>query len=136
MTDEIVGFGGKEVVARISEDRLAAVTGVAHAGAVGAAAKPRRTAEQRKLVEPDLSRIRRRGLEETPEEQKRRLAAKAVNFSTSFIVRLAIIAAAVMYAREVYESTGAIHRGIAICLFIMCADYGRLIMKAMTHGTK
>lgn len=132
-----MGFGNKQTAPRISGSRLAAVAGGGAAAApVGAEGQTQRTAAQRSLVEPDLSRIKPRGINETEEERKRRLAAKTVNFTATFIARAAIIAAAIMYGKELYESTGAIHRGVAAGVIAMCLDYCRVIMKAMEPGTK
>lgn len=135
-----MAFGGKNAQAAvIGGDRLAAIAGsaptaaaadVASPGAVATA--PRRSAD----LQPDPSRIRPRQIEETPETRKRRLAAKTVNFTATIIARIVIIGGAGLWAWKQYEYTGQIHRGVAVGVFIMFGDLGRVLLKAMEPGTK
>lgn len=132
-----MAFGTKKNInpAAIGGDRLAAVAGVpVNASGVEAASpvQPRSGAG----VQPDPSRIRPRQIEETPEARSRRLAAKTVNFTATIIARIVIIAAAGLWAWKQYEYTGQIHRGVAIGVFVMFGDLGRVIMKATEPGTK
>lgn len=122
-----MGFGKQQTAARISSDRLAAMTGVETAGG-----EP----PPRVSLEPDLSRIRKNRLEETPEERQQRLAAKTVNFSTTFLIRSIILVAVAWFGYNAYQMTGDIHRGIAIGMFVMAGDFGRVMLKAMEPGTK
>jgi len=131
-----MGFGSKKPVARISVDRLAAVTGgggveMAEAAAAAAPSPPRPV-----MLEPDVSRIRKNMVDEAPEERKRRLAAKTVNFSTTILARMVILAAAGFYAWNEFQFSGQVHRGVAIGLFAMTADLGRVTLKVMTPGSK
>ncbi len=131
-----MAFGGRQqAAARVSADRLASLSGGGAATAAmpggGAPAQPRRVS-----VEPDLSRIRRNSIDETPEARKKRLAAKTVNYTATFLARIVIIAAAGYYGYELYHSTGQVHRGIAVGIFAMTADLGRVILKAMEPGSK
>lgn len=115
--------------------RLASLAG--GGDAMAAAAAPGPTARPaRNLLEPDLSRIRPRGVDETEEQRRRRLAAKTVNFSMSFLARTVILAALAMFAFSLYERTGSVHRGIGALMFVIFADFGRAILKAMEPGTK
>ncbi len=133
-----MGFGDKKPAPQISLDRLAAVAGrgdvVETAEPVAAAAAP---LARPVSLEPDVSRIRKTNMvDETPEAHKRRLAAKTVNFSMTFLVRTAIFAAVVYYAWNEHHLTGQIHRGVAIGLLVMAADFGRVALKAMAPGSK
>lgn len=107
-------------------------------GGGAAAAEPAAVSSRpaRNLLEPDLSRIRPRGIDETEEQRRRRLAAKTVNFSMSFLARTVILAALAMFAFSLYERTGSVHRGIGALMFVIFADFGRAILKAMEPGTK
>ncbi len=126
-----MGFGDKKPTAQISLNRLAAVAG---GGAIEA---PEHVEARPVMLEPDLSRIKKTNmLDATPEAHKRRLAAKIVNFSTTFLVRIIILAAVAYYAWNEYQFTGQIHRGVAIGLLVMAADFGRVTLKAMTPGSK
>ena len=131
-----MGRSGKQQAAlRVSAGRLASVvSGASYASAVAAAdvvaPKPRVTHE------PDLSRIRARGPEETPDQRKKRLAAKTVNFSATFLARIIVMLALGSFAYDIYESTGAIHRGAAAGMFAMVLDFGRVLLKATEPGTK
>jgi|GEM_PF-1544240 len=132
-----MAFGTRKNInpAAVGGDRLAAVAGVpvnAPVAEGASPAQPRRSAN----VQPDPSRIRPRQIEETPEMRKRRLAAKTVNFTATIIARIVIIAAAGLWAWKQYEYTGQIHRGVAIGIFVMFGDLGRVIMKASEPGTK
>lgn len=131
-----MAFSKKNAAAQISMDRLAAVAGVsAGAGvaqvAAGGAARARRVS-----LEPDVSRIRKNAIEETPEERKRRLAAKTVNFGATIIARIIILAAAGLYVWQTYQFSGQMHRGLAFGIFAMTADLGRVMLKAMEPGSK
>lgn len=128
-----MGFGGKKPAIAMNANRLAAVAGAsaAPAASAGEAAPPRRVS-----VEPDLSRIRKCSIDETPEERKKRLAAKTVNFSATIIARLVIIGAAGLFAWSEFQNTGKFHRGVAIGIFAMTADLGRVILKALEPGSK
>ncbi len=135
-----MAFGSKQNSAalQISVDRLAAVAGApggASLLATNAVASPVRQRPRGEL-QPDPSRIRPRQLEETPEDRKRRLAAKTVNFTATTIARIVIIAAAGLWAWEQYQYTGQIHRGVAVGILVMFGDLGRVIMKASEPGTK
>ncbi len=132
-----MGFGDKKPVAQISMDRLAAVVG--HGAVETAAVVEMAPALPVRPVtmEPDVSRIRKTNIvDETPEAHKRRIAAKAVNFSITFLIRTIIFAAVVYYAWNEQKLTGHIHRGMAIGLLVMAADFGRVALKAMTPGSK
>ena len=119
---------------RVSGDRLAALAGGGASIAVSevAGGAPR----QRMELQPDLSRMRPRGVMETPEQRKRRLTAKKINFTMTFLARTVIIVAVAYLMKEAYDGTGAIHRGYATGMFLMVADFGRCILKAMEPGTK
>ncbi len=133
-----MAFGAKNAgVAAVGVDRLAAVAGssshtITTEDAASAPSTPRRYAE----VQPDPSRIRPRQIDESPEERKRRLAAKTVNFTATIIARIVIIAGAGLWAWKQYEFTGQIHRGVAVGAFVMFGDLGRVILKATEPGTK
>jgi len=127
--------GGKQLAARISSDRLAAVAGGGASVAVPAGGAPA-SPVQRGAVQPDLSRIRKCAINETPAERKKRLAAKTINYTATIIARIAIIAAACYYGWEHYQMTGAIHRGFATGVFVVIIDIGRVAMKAMEPGSK
>lgn len=134
-----MGFGNKQPAARISGDRLAAVTGgtaTAAAAVAGGAAIGGAAARRRVSVEPDLSKIRKNRIEETAEERKKRLAAKTVNFGATIIARIVIIGAAGLYGYSIYEGSGAIPRGVAIGIFAMLGDLGRVVLKALEPGSK
>jgi hypothetical protein len=134
-----MGFGNKkEPPVSASMDRLAAVAGGAPAAAPAVAGegqsgpKPQR----RKELQIDVTRIRPRQIEETAEQRKRRLAAKTVNFTATIIARVVIIVGAGIYGWDIYESTGQVHRGVAIGIIVMIGDLGRVVMKASEPGTK
>jgi len=128
-----MGFGGKKPAMAMNADRLAAVAGASAAPALSAG----EAAPQRRVsVEPDLSRIRKCSIDETPEERKKRLAAKTVNFSATIIARLFIIGAAGLFAWNEFQNTGQLHRGVAVGVFAMTADLGRVILKALEPGSK
>ncbi|WP_428410496.1 hypothetical protein [Hyphococcus sp.] len=132
-----MAFAKKQEPPRISADRLASLAGGRAAMAAEAAAPAESAPRFRGEIQPDLSRIRPRGAAiETPEERKRRLAAKTVNFTMTFIARIAIMAAVGYLLYEGWQGTGAIHRGYAFGMFAMFADFGRVILKAMEPGTK
>lgn len=125
----------KTPAARASADRLAALAGVS-ATSSGAAAMAAPGPPRRVSVEPDVTRIRKCAIEETPEERKKRLAAKSVNFGASFFARILILGAAGYFLWIEFQSTGQIHRAVATGVFAMVADFGRVVMKAMTPGSK
>ena len=136
-----MGFKKQETAPRIDAGRLAALAGkkgegaapASPAGAPPASDEPPR---RRVSVEPDLSRINKNRLIETAEQRKKRLAAKSVNFSASFIARAAIIAAALWYGYGLYQSTGDIDRMVAVGVLVMAADFGRVLLKAMEPGSR
>lgn len=130
-----MGFGKQQAVARISGDRLAAVTGGGNISAEPdlASSQPMM---RRESVQPDLSKMRKNRIEETPEQRKKRMAAKTVNFGATFLVRIIIIGAAGYFGYQVYESTGAFPRNIGIGIFVMVGDFGRVLIKAMEPGSK
>ncbi len=127
--------GKQQAALRVSADRLASVaSGASYSSALAAAdiqaPKPRVTHEV------DLSRMRARGVEETPQQRKKRLAAKTVNFGATFLARVLIMLALASFGYDIYESTGVIHRGVGAGMFAMVLDFGRVVMKAMEPGTK
>ena len=127
-----MGFGGKKPAMAMNASRLAAVAGASAAPTASGTEAPRRHVS----VEPDLSRIRKCSIDETPEERKKRLAAKTVNFSATIIARLVIIGAAGLFAWSEFQNTGKIHRGVALGIFAMTADLGRVLLKALEPGSK
>ncbi len=119
---------------RVSADRLAAIAGgvpLADEPAAQSAGPPART-----MLEPDLSRIRPRGVIETPEQRKKRMTAKVINFTFTIFARLVIMAALGMFMWSGYEITGTIQRGPALGMIALFADLGRVLLKAMEPGTK
>ncbi|MHA7871643.1 MAG: hypothetical protein ACX939_04765 [Hyphococcus sp.] len=132
-------YGGKKrEAAGVSSARLAAVAGApasAEAAPDSAPAGPSAPV-RRASVEPDLSKIRKYSIDETPEARKKRLAAKTVNFSATIIARIIIIAAVCLYGWAEFQGTGKIHRGIAVGVFAMLADLGRVSLKALDPGSK
>lgn len=133
-----MAFGGKKTVERVSMDRLAAIAGVAPATAAATAdagssgGVPRR----RVSVEPDMSRIRKNSIDESEEDRRKRMAAKTVNFGATIIARVMILAAAGWYFYNMFEYSGQVHRGLAVGMFAMTADLGRVVLKAMEPGSK
>ncbi|NOX94956.1 MAG: hypothetical protein GXP04_07635 [Alphaproteobacteria bacterium] len=128
-----MGANDKIPSIQIGADRLAAVAG----GAVAMqrevmAPEPARRVKR----ELDLSRIRKCSVDETPKQRKKRLAAKIVNFSASILVRLIILGVAGFFVWTEFQSTGTVHNGYAAGILLMVADFGRIVMKAMTPGTK
>jgi len=117
---------------RVSPDRLSALAGGAAAPADAQAAPIVAPA----MLEPDLKRIRPRAIDNSPEQRKRRLTAKAINFTATIIARLVILAGLGLFAWSGYEITGTIERGPAIALFVIGADLCRVILKAMVPGSK
>ena len=124
----------KQEAPRISADRLANLAGTASAPA--AAAIPEAAPRMRVELQPDLSRMRPRGTLETPEDRKRRLAAKTINFSATFLARIIIMATVAYLLYGMWQGTGVVHRGYAMAMFAMTADFGRVLLKAMEPGTK
>lgn len=139
-----MGFKKQETAPRIDAGRLAALAGKRIEGvgpssatmASGEAPTPDEPPRRRVSVEPDLSRINKNRLIETPEQRKKRLAAKSVNFSASFLARIAIIGAALWYGYGLYQSTGDIDRLVAIGVLVMALDFGRVLLKAMEPGSR
>lgn len=129
-----MGFGKQQAAPRISGDRLAAVTGVSVAVTPDIAAP--QPMMRRESIEPDLSKMRKNRIEETPEQRKKRMAAKTVNFGATFLARLIIIGAAGYYGYQAFEMTGIIPRGVSVGIFVMVGDFGRVILKAMEPGSK
>jgi len=131
-----MAFAKKQEAPRISADRLANIAGGGVAIAAPAAA-PESAPRMRVELQPDLSRMRPRGVAmETPEKRKKRLAAKTINFTATFFARIVIIGAVGYLMYEIYQGSGAIHRGYAMGMFVMIADFGRVLLKAMEPGTK
>ncbi len=87
-------------------------------------------------LEPDLSRIRKCAIDETPAQRKKRLAAKTINYSATILARIAILCAVGFYAWHEYQTSYSIHRGVLAGMFVMVADFGRVILKAMDPGSK
>ncbi len=131
-----MAFGGRQQPERISVERLAAVTGGGVAAAAVAAPAEISVPTRRQSVEPDLSRMRKSRIDETPEQRKKRLAAKTVNYGATFIARFVIIGAVGYFAWEHFKMTGNFHRGYVIGIFLMFADLGRIALKAMEPGGK
>ena len=125
-----MAFGSKgKGAARMSSARLASMGGGAATASAGGPAR-------RVSVEPDLSRIKRRQPNETPEERKRRLAAKTVNFTATFIARIVIMVGLAFYGYNIYETTGVVPRGLAAGFVAMIVDFGRVVIKCSEPGTK
>jgi hypothetical protein len=80
--------------------------------------------------------MRPRGLMETPEQHKKRMTAKTINFTMTFFARFVIMGAVAYLMYGIYEGTGSLHRGYAVAMFAMIADFGRVTLKAMEPGTK
>ena len=130
-----MAFAKKQEAPRISADRLANIAG--GGVAIAAPAAPESAPRMRVELQPDLSRMRPRGVAmETPEKRKKRLAAKTINFTATFFARIVIIGAVGYLMYEIYQGSGAIHRGYAMGMFVMIADFGRVLLKAMEPGTK
>lgn len=124
----------KEEAPRISADRLASIAGGAAYEDVVEVESPAPRA--RVSLEPDLSRIRPRCVDETPEARKKRLAAKTINFTATILARLVIMGALGNFMWETYQLTGGFHRGAVMGSFLILVDLGRVAMKAMEPGTK
>ena len=73
---------------------------------------------------------------ESPEARKKRLAAKTINFTATFFARIMIIGVVGYLMYDIYQGSGTIHRGYAMGMFAMIADFGRVLLKAMEPGTK
>lgn len=133
-----MAFGAKKAAAGVSSSRLAAVAGipVEHTFSESRSSEPAQAKPHRGEIQPDMSRMRPRGIEETPEARKRRLAAKTINFSATIIARIVILGAAAFFLWNEYQFGGEIHRGVAVGVFAMVADLGRVILKASEPGTK
>lgn len=132
-----MGFGNKKPAMAISSSRLASVAGAPAASAASSSPQIKRIA----CPEPDLSRIRPRRIQETPEERKRRLAAKTVNFTVTIIARIVILIAAGLflwtdYLNSVQYGWSRFHYFAFLGMMTMVGDLGRVIIKASTHGTK
>ncbi|WP_411816314.1 hypothetical protein [Hyphococcus sp. DH-69] len=123
-----MAFGNQQqATAQISSSRLANVIGAPANEALDAEiAKP----APRVGVQPDLSRIKTRRREETPEQRKRRMASNRLNFGATIIARLVIIAALGNFGYEVYEMTGTVHRGVAAGVIAISLDLLRVTAKA------
>ena len=127
-----MGFGNKKPAMAVNSNRLASVAGAPTAATFSS----EQSSERYACPEPDLSRIRPRQIEETAAVRKRRLAAKTVNFTTTIIARLVILAGAGVFLWSEYQYGGQVHRGVVVGVFAMFGDLGRVILKAMTPGTK
>lgn len=131
-----MAFGAKKpALAGVGMDRLAAVAGAPRQASM-ATADAAVSVRPPPPRQPDPSRIRPRQIEETAAQRKRRLAAKTVNFTATIIARIIIIAGAGWWVWQQYQFTGQVHRGIAIGVFVMLGDLGRVIMKATEPGAK
>lgn len=129
-----MAFGSKRAAAGVSADRLSVViSGGARNDTPAATPHP---LSRRVSVEPDESRIRKNTVDETAEERSKRLTAKSINFGATFTARAIIIAALAYYAWNAYQYSGNIHRGVAIAMFAMFADFGRVALKALEPGSK
>lgn len=129
----------KQEAPRVDAGRLAALAGQrkeAQATSEGSPEASGGQPQRRVSVEPDLSRINKTRIIETPEQRKKRLAAKSVNFSASFMARGAIIAAALWYGYEAYQSTGDIDSIVAGVVLVMTVDFARVMFKAMEPGSR
>ena len=131
-----MAFGAKQPAFQVSAARLAAVSGGGAAVMPAGASVSEATPQRRVSVEPDVSRIRKNMIDETPQQRKKRLAAKTVNFGATMIARIVILAGVGLYAWNTYQFSGEIHRGVALGLFVIAADFGRVCLKAMTPGSK
>ncbi len=128
-----MGSKDKPPSIQIAADRLAAVAGD---GAMVQHEAAAREPAQRVKRELDLSRIRKCSVDETPKQRRKRLAAKTVNFGASMLVRIIILVVAGYFVWADFQSTGKMHNGYAAGMVLMVADFGRIVMKAMTPGTK
>ncbi len=136
-----MGFGAKTETMGVDARRLAAIAGkpLPEEPVADTPTQPVKTvaAVVRPVsLEPDQSRIRKCSIDETPVQRKKRLAAKTVNFSTTIIARIIILAGVSYYAWSEANGIGGVHRGIVIGIFVMLADLGRVIVKALDPGTK
>lgn len=140
-----MGFGAKTETLAVDPSRLAALAGKPLAPTVDdtptqPASRQSPTtmtaAARRASLEPDQSRIRKCSIDETPAQRKKRLAAKTMNFSATIIARITILVAVGYYAWAEFKGIGGVHRGIVIGIFVMLADLGRVIIKALDPGSK
>ena len=114
-----------------SSTRLSAVTGSGGGGAGGLSARP-----ERDCVEPDLSKIRKSSIDETPEEFKQRIAAKTVNYSVSITLRLMILATIGYFLWQGYDSSRELERNLLIAGGAVFLDLVRAGFKCITPGTR
>jgi len=134
-----MAFGNKGPAARVGADRLAGLAGAgalasAPGAATGGGASP---APARRLnLEPDVSRMRPMSFDASPEARKQRLRAKAINFTATILARVIILAAGGVYLWKTHQFSGQVSRGLAVGMFAMSGDLGRVILKAMEPGTK
>ncbi|MEX6632265.1 hypothetical protein [Hyphococcus lacteus] len=127
-----MAFGSQQrLETQISSSRLASLAG--RETNVAAVADVQTSARQ-VSVQPDLSRIRTRSRDETPEQHQKRLASNRLNFVANMIVRFAIIGALVHFGYGVYEMTGTIHRGVAAGVILIGLDFLRVAAKSMNSA--
>lgn len=123
-----MAFGKKNSAASARMERLTQNMGQANADSDSASSCD--------VPEPDLETIRRLRLNETSEERRVRLRVKTINFASTLTARAVIIFIALFYLVHRYSHSGILDRRIAIVIFAMVGDYGRVLMKAFTPGTK
>ncbi len=128
-----MAFGNKKPTLGMNLNRVSAIAG---STAVASADVGAVTSTRRVSVEPDMSRMRKCSIDETDEERKARLAAKTMNFGATIIIRLIILAAAGFYAWGEYQGTGKVDNGVGFGIFVVVADLGRVVMKALQPGSK
>jgi len=127
-----MAFGSQQrLETQISSSRLASLAG---REAKAAAVADVQMSPRNVSVEPDLSRIRARSREETPEQHQKRLASNRLNFFANMIVRFAIIGALVHFGYGVYEMTGTIHRGVTAGVIVVGLDFLRVAAKSMNSA--
>ena len=116
-----------------SSSRLSAVTG-GGGGDGGASAIGGRP--MRDCVEPDLSKIRKSSIDETPAEFKQRMAAKAVNYGVSITLRLIILGTIGYFLWQGYDSSRELEQNLLIAGGAVFLDLVRAGFKCITPGTK
>lgn len=130
----MASLNGREAMA-FGKQRGAAVRVAAIAAANGGG--PKRAAGGSDVSRiPSRAEIARRSLKESPEQRQARLRAKTVNFTCTLVARSFILAGAAWYAWTLVIDTGALPRGVILGVFAMTVDYGRVLVKLMTPGTK
>ncbi len=84
----------------------------------------------------DQKRIRKIGWDEPADARKRRLRAKTINFSCTIGARVLLFVGVGYFFWKQYQWHGVINRGLIVAMLAMLADFGRVMAKMMTHGTK